>query len=307
MFFYVISVIFLIIGVCLILNLTPETVTEDLLSLITPKDSLSETVTNLRGNKKRHSIYKMLMKMKTALSVTGKARSFSLACFLSLVLFSLGVILSFIIDNVFLLPVLSIAFALIPFLYVANILSSFDKHTKEELETALSIITTSYLRSDDILSAVNENLRYIRPPLREVFSSFLGDATAVSSNTKKSLYNLKNKVDNEIFREWCDTLILCQDDRTLKDTLQPIVSKLTDVRIVNNELKTLLSAVRNEYLIMVGLVMGNIPLLYVLNKEWFNILLFSTAGKVTLGICGGVILITALLMIKFTKPIEYKR
>ena len=86
-----------------------------------------------------------------------------------------------------------------------------------------------------------------------------------------------------------------------------VVAKLTDVRIVNSELKTMLSSVRNEYWMMVALVVGNIPLLYLLNKDWFNTLMFSTPGKAVLGICGAVILITALFMLKFTKPIQYKR
>jgi hypothetical protein len=128
-----------------------------------------------------------------------------------------------------------------------------------------------------------------------------------SYTTLAAWANLKEKLDDEIFREWCDTHIACQDDRTLKDTLLPVVSKLTDVRIVNNELKGMLAAARNEYWVMVALVVGNIPLLYVLNKEWFHTLIYETSGKVVLGICGVVILVTALFMLKFTKPIEYKR
>ena len=307
MFFPIISSVLLIIGIALLMDFTPENVTDDLLAIITPKDSLREKVRAIRGNKKKHGIYKTLLKMKTALEVTGKSKQFSLACFLSLVGFAGGMILSLIIDNIFLLPVFSVTFGLLPFFYIAHTLSYYDKHTKEELETTLSIITTSYMRSDDILLSVRENLSYIKPPLREVFLSFVGDATAVTSNTKRALYNLKEKVDNEIFKEWCDTLIQCQDDRTLKDTLQPVVAKLTDVRIVNSELKTMLINARNEYLMMVFLVVGNIPLLYLLNKDWFHTLLFTTAGKAVLGVCGVVILITALFMMKYTKPIEYKR
>lgn len=307
MFFPIISSVFLIIGIALLMDFTPENVTNDLISIITPKDSLREKVRTMRGNKKKHGIYKTLLKMKTALEVTGKSKQFSLACFLSLVGFAGGMILSLIIDNIFLLPVFSVTFGLLPFFYIAHTLSYYDKHTKEELETTLSIITTSYMRSDDILLSVRENLSYIKPPLREVFLSFVGDATAVTSNTKRALYNLKEKVDNEIFKEWCDTLIQCQDDRTLKDTLQPVVAKLTDVRIVNSELKTMLINARNEYWMMVFLVVGNIPLLYLLNKDWFHTLLFTTAGKAVLGVCGVVILITALFMMKYTKPIEYKR
>ena len=307
MFFPIISSVLLIIGIALLMDFTPENVTDDLLAIITPKDSLREKVRAIRGNKKKHGIYKTLLKMKTALEVTGKSKQFSLACFLSLVGFAGGMILSLIIDNIFLLPVFSVTFGLLPFFYIAHTLSYYDKHTKEELETTLSIITTSYMRSDDILLSVRENLSYIKPPLREVFLSFVGDATAVTSNTKRALYNLKEKVDNEIFKEWCDTLIQCQDDRTLKDTLQPVVAKLTDVRIVNSELKTMLINARNEYWMMVFLVVGNIPLLYLLNKDWFHTLLFTTAGKAVLGVCGVVILITALFMMKYTKPIEYKR
>jgi len=129
----------------------------------------------------------------------------------------------------------------------------------------------------------------------------------ISSDTRAALRNMQERIDNDIFAEWCDTLIACQDDRTLKDTLLPIVSKLTDVRIVNNELKTMLDAVQKEYWTMVLLVVGNIPLIYALNKEWFNSLMFSTPGKLVLAICGMTIVITAMFMMKFTKPIEYRR
>ena len=93
----------------------------------------------------------------------------------------------------------------------------------------------------------------------------------------------------------------------MKDTLLPIVSKLTDVRIVNNELKTVLDAAKNEYLTMVLLVVGNIPLIYALNRDWFNSLMFTIPGKIVLSVCGMTILVTAGFMMNFTKPIEYRR
>jgi hypothetical protein len=58
---------------------------------------------------------------------------------------------------------------------------------------------------------------------------------------------------------------------------------------------------------MVILVIANIPLLYVLNKDWFRALMFTLPGKIVLAVCALVILITALLMMKYTRPIEYKR
>ena len=307
MIFSIISSLLLVIGIGILFGLTPERVTTDLLSVITPHDTLREQSRSLRENKKRHSIYEKLMKIKTALTVTGKAKQFSLICFLSVVLFVIGILLSVAIRNLFLLPTISIALALVPFIYTTNILSLYERTTKEELETTLSIISTSYIRNDDIVYAVQENIEYIKPPIKEVFKSFETEATLVSSDIKKALHHLKRKIDDEIFREWCDALIQCQDDRTLKDTLLPIVSKLTDVRVINNELKTMLQSAKNEYWMMVLLLISNLPILYMLNKDWFNTLVYETSGKAVLGICGVVILVTALFMIKFTKPVEYKR
>lgn len=307
MIFSIISSLLLVIGIGILFGLTPERVTTDLLSVITPHDTLREQSRSLRENKKRHSIYEKLMKIKTALTVTGKAKQFSLICFLSVVLFVIGILLSAAIKNLFLLPTISIALALVPFIYTTNILSLYERTTKEELETTLSIISTSYIRNDDIVYAVQENIEYIKPPIKDVFKSFETEATLVSSDIKKALHHLKRKIDDEIFREWCDALIQCQDDRTLKDTLLPIVSKLTDVRVINNELKTMLQSAKNEYWMMVLLLISNIPILYMLNKDWFNTLVYETSGKAVLGICGVVILVTALFMIKFTKPVEYKR
>ena len=42
-----------------------------------------------------------------------------------------------------------------------------------ELETALSVITTAYLRTENFQQAVEENVRYLHPPVQEVFQHFL--------------------------------------------------------------------------------------------------------------------------------------
>lgn len=201
----------------------------------------------------------IVMSVMSKLKHQDKNKSFPLVpCITSLVMVVVGCVAAIMLDNYFLIPIFSVAFATVPFLYVKNTLSAYDKHIKEEMETAISIITTSYMRSEDILNSVNENISYLKLPLKDIFQGFIGDALMVSSDTKKALKNLKGRIDNDIFSEWCDALIACQDDRTLKDTLLPIVEKLTDVGIVNNELKTMLSEVKKEYWAMVALVIGNI-------------------------------------------------
>lgn len=305
--FYLIGFLLLCAAIVFLLGLTPERITDDLMKFISPKQTLRDKVLIAKGKKKSRKLTVEVLHIKEALEATGKGAQFTVACAASFLLLVAGCIVAVVIDNFFLIPVLAIAFASLPFFYVKSTIAAYDRHVKEEMETALSIITTSYIRSDDILDAVQENITYLKPPIRGIFQSFLGDAMMISSDIKTALRNLKEKISDSIFEEWCDTLIACQDDRTLKDTLLPVVAKLTDVRIVNNELKTMLAEVKKEYWMMVFLVVGNIPLLYMLNKAWYEALVFSTLGKIVLALCGVVILITAMLMMKYTQPIEYRK
>lgn len=306
-FVYLICFLLLAVGAVLLLKLTPERITGDLMRFVSPKQTLRDKVLTRKGKKKSRKITVELRRIKDALEQTGKGNQFAVACAASLLLMIVGCVIAIMIDNPFLVPVFAIAFAMIPFIYAKRTVAYYDNHVKEELETALSIITTSYARTDDIVAAVKENIQYLKPPVKDIFAGFVAENMMISSDVKQSIRHLKEKVNNSIFAEWCETLVACQDDRTLKDTLMPIVTKLTDVRIVNNEIKGMLSSARIEYYMMAGMVVGNIPLLYFLNKDWFNALMFTTLGKLVLAICGLVIIVTAVLMLRFTKQIEYRK
>lgn len=304
---YIIGFLLLTVGTVFILKLTPDQISEDISAFFDKKQSLRDKALTARGQKRKNKLIAELEKTKRALEETGKEKQFSVACAAALLLVVTGCVIAIAIDNPFLIPVLAVAFAMIPFAYLKKTISIYETHVKEELETALSIVTTSYVRNDNIVQAVKENIEYLKPPVRGIFESFIAETTVISPDIRQAIRNLRDKIQNTIFEEWCDTLIACQSDRTLKDTLMPVVSKLTDVRLVNNSLKTMLAETRREYYIMVAMVLGNIPLLYCLNKDWYDALMFTTFGKIVLTVCGVVILFTLVKMIKYTKPVEYKR
>lgn len=306
-FVYLICFIVATIGIVCLLGLTPDNITGDIMRISTSEPTLKERVLLAKGKKKSRKLTAALTRIRDALNTTGKGNMFAVSCAASLLLMIVGCVLAIAIDNVFLIPVFALAFALIPFGYAKKTIKYYEEHIQEELETTLSIITTSYMRNDDIVTAVRENIDYLKPPVKDIFSGFIAENTLISANIKQSIKHLKEKINNNIFYEWCDTLIACQDDRTLKETLMPIVAKLTDVRLANGEIKAMLSAARVEYYMMAGMVVANIPLLYMLNKDWYNALMFTTLGKIVLAVCGMAILITYIFMTKFTKPIEYRK
>ncbi len=306
-FVYLICFLLLVVGTVFVLNLTPNRLTEDLSFLFNRKKSLRDRSLTATGKKKSRRITVELQKIRTALEETGKEKQLSVAIAASVILMIGGAVVAVLMHNPFLIPVLAVAFAMIPFAYLMRTIAVYDAQVKGELETALSIITTSYVRSDNIISAVSENIRHLKPPLRGIFESFVAESTTITPDVRVAIMHMRDKISDTIFEEWCDTLVSCQNDRTLKDTLMPVVSKLTDVRLVNNSLKTMLSEVRREYYMMVAMVVANIPLLYCLNKDWYNALMNTMFGKIVLAICGVVIVVTFFKMNKYTKPVEYKR
>lgn len=117
---------------------------------------------------------------------------------------------------------------------------------------------------------------------------------------------LKGKIENDVFMEWVDALKSCLYDRSLKTTLTPIVVKLSDMRIVNAELEYLVFEPRKEFITMVVLAVGNIPLLYFLNQSWYDTLMHTIPGQIMLAVTGAIIFVSTACVIKLTKPIEYR-
>ena len=191
-------------------------------------------------------------------------------------------------------PILGIGFSLAPIWYLRSTAASYKKHLNEELETAISIITTSYLRTEDLIRAVKENLPYINEPVKANFEAFVYEAEL-----------LKMKVPNRVFHEWCNILIQCQSDRSMKNTLPTIAQKFSDVRVVQSELEAMMQGPRREAITMMFLVVANVPLLYFLNEDWFHTLIFTTPGKIALAICAAIILFALTQIMKLSKPIEY--
>ena len=305
--FYIIGFLLLCIGIVITLHLTPSQIGTDFEALISGSQSLRKRAQSARGHYRKSKLITFLDKIKNALDDTGKGKYFGIACSVSLVLMIGGGVLGIAIGNPFLAPVLAIAFATIPFIYLVRTVDLYEAQIRLEMERGLSSITSSYIRTRNLQTAVEENIGRLKPPLKGMFETFLSETALISSDIRQAIEHLKEKINDTVFMEWCDALISCQQDHNLIDTLPPIVARLSDMRVVNTELKVMSAEHKREYWIMAGLVFANIPLLYWLNKDWFNALMYTTFGKVVLAIVGAVVLITAFLMMKYTKPVSYKR
>jgi hypothetical protein len=148
---------------------------------------------------------------------------------------------------------------------------------------------------------------YLNPPVCDVFRQFLAQTKVINADTRLALESIRYKIANDVYREWIDAVIACQEDKTLKTTLTPIISKLSDMRIVSAELDILLYEPMKEFITMAFLLVGTIPLMYFLNKSWFDTLLNTLIGKGVLAVSATALFISLAAVIRLTRPIEYKR
>ena len=303
-----IACIGMVTGFFILLRLSPMEFTDGVFRRLTSRPkSLKDEINELTHRKKKSFLRREIADTQNILKMTGREAKFPAICAMSLLLFVVGAAAAIVLGNFFLVPVLAVGMMFVPFWFIKLTASYYKKNIAAELETALSIITTAYLRNEDIQTAVEENLEYLNPPVKSVFAEFLARIQLVDPDVDAALQDLGTKIDNAVFREWGAALLACQHDRGLKTILTPIVAKLSDMRIVNGELENMVFEPRKEFIIMQVLVVGNIPLLYVLNSDWFKTLMHTAMGQIILAVCAGVIFVSTAFVIKLTQPIEYRR
>ena len=298
----------MIAGAFLIFRISPMNFTLGVFHRLTvgPR-SIRDEINEATQRKKPNFIRREILEAQTILKTTGKEDRFPMLCAASLLFFAMGAGIAIVLNNFLLIPVLATGMMFLPFWYIKLTAGHYKKDIAAELETALSIITTAYLRSEDLQTAVEENINYLNPPVHGVFRSFLTRIKHIDPDMDAALVDLKAAIDNEVWREWCAAVMACQTDRSLTSILTPIVCKLSDMRVVNAELENLVFGPRKEFITMAILVVLNIPLLYFLNKDWYATLMTTVPGKAVLAVCAAAIFLSFARVVKLTQPIEYRR
>lgn len=167
MILFLVSFAGLSAGCLLLLNVSPRELQQELSHTLTHLSSrqlaLGKRVRLAQHPKKLKGWRATIQEAKAILQQTGQANKMGIMAISSLALAILGAILGIILHIGWLAPVLAGGFALCPVWMVIFTSTFYKKRLHSELETALSIITTSYLRNENILAAVEENLPYLNP------------------------------------------------------------------------------------------------------------------------------------------------
>ena len=194
----------MITGAFLIFRISPMDFTLGVFRRLTagPK-SIRDEINETTHRKKPGLFRREISEAQTILQATGKEERFPVLCAASLMLFAVGAGIAIIMNNLLLVPVLAAGMMFLPFWYIKLTAGHYRKAVTAELETALSIITTAYLRSEDLQTAVEENINYLNPPVHGVFRSFLTRIKHIDPDMNAALAELKSAIDNEVWRGGC--------------------------------------------------------------------------------------------------------
>lgn len=308
----IISLVLIITGLFIKFSITPKSFVLDVINIINQfkgkhRDNLSEKIKKAKTIKKENYFEKLINETKEIMINNGNIGAFNKLIITSIVLCIIGIIISLLIDNIFVLPILMILFGLMPFYYIKIQNIVYKNEIKKELETALSSITSSYMRyNTTFLEAVKENINNINYPLKSVFQKFVITTEHINSNTKENLQQLKKAINNTTYQEWVDGIIASENDYNLKATLPNITNKFSDMRIINNELQTKMYEPLRNYMILVSLAILTVPLLYMFNSEAVISYLSNTLGKIELAIVFIVLIVITAKVFNELKPAEYR-
>ena len=274
-----IACIGMIAGLFMVLGISPAEMSDSIFSRLTAAPgSIRADINETTKRKKAGFFRREITEAQAVLAASGREGKFPMVCMASLVLFALGACIAILAGNAFLVPVLAIGFMLTPFWYVKLTAGGFKKDVAAELETALSVITTAYLRTENFQQAVEENVRYLHHPVQNVFQRFLTRIKHIDPDMDAALH-----------------------------ALTPIVSKLSDMRVVNGELENLVFGPRKEFVTMAILVLINIPLVRFINTDWYHTLVDTIPGQMVIAVCIAAVFVSFAFVVKLTQPIEYRR
>lgn len=293
-------------GLLIVSNLNLDSMATDMDKLMNPEIPIAKKAYKIQKKVKDGFLKSTLQEIKSMMIYMGQSNKFIVVCTISIILAVLGIIAAIAIGNPYLIPALFVGFLSLPFIFVRLYSHSYTKHLQSELELSLSQITTSYTRTDDIISAIEENINNINPPVHKVFEKFLNQVKFINPNIRQAIDEMEDEIDDDIFKEWCEALKRCNQNRTLKFLLQPIVNKYSTLRSISSSIAEAMFEIKFQFFIIVGIVYLNYPLLYFLNKDWYAVLSSTTQGFVTTGIIALATVVCTIILTFLTKPIKYK-
>lgn len=268
------------------------------------KKTISDTIDYYQG-KKGFYVVEEINGARAILNETGRGAEFTKTTITCVVMTAAGALLGAAMQSIIAAVALGAMFFMIPLWKLKLYKNKYRRYLNAQLESCTSLITTTYIRNNDICKAVEENINQLSPLVKPYFEDFLAESK-VNPGLKNCIRNLRDKINEPIFKEWCETLIRTIDNTEMKETLLPVANKYSVVKVVQDDLDTETYGALIEYIIMAAMCILAYPLVFLLNRDWFSYYR-TIAGHFVVGYTIIVLFFSIIRFISVLTPVEYKR
>ena len=214
-----------------------------------------------------------------------------------------GALLGAVFNNLPLAAVLAAAFPMTFTQYIKIRSLGYRSFLQMQIEASLGIITNAYIQCEDIRTALEESLERMEMPLKAILSDCANEIF-IGAYAVDAIAHMRAKVDNRFWKEWCDTLIQCQADRSLMVLLPPNIQQLAAVRQIQAEVDAQTAEIWRNHMVMCLIAVGAVPLVRLLNYDWYVLLTTSTAGKIAIALCYAIVFAATVVAARINKPIS---
>lgn len=169
------------------------------------------------------------------------------------------------------------------------------------LASSMMILSNSYLVTGDFITTVQDNISLLEYP--KPFRDFLTYASLMDNDVKSALRRMENSVNNPYFSQWVDSLILAQDDRSLRYVSVTVVATFHDALQAQEESDAAMYAVWREYIITLCLIFS-VPLIFKLVMyDAYLTMTTSFAGQSLMMLLLAAVVFSVFKAIKINKPL----
>ncbi len=222
----------------------------------------------------------------------------------SVILAALGLLAGIWMDNLLAAIVLAIGLAALPLVVIFFRTGEYTRALAEKMETAMSILTNTYVQTGDFIGSVESNIQLVPAPLDGIFRRFLTETRLIDSSQERALSNLREQINNRHWQDWCSILIQCTHDRQLRFALPGIVERLGETRRIQMEVDTAFQKHFGDYVLTVLMILGSIPLMGMMMPQWYDMLMHTLPGKITLAVVLAAVLFTGFWVSRINRPIK---
>ena len=247
------------------------------------------------------------MNAQQMLDAAGMSEQVSTYKWLAVILAFLGFAFGLVIENTLAAIVMGAGLAIAPLAIIRIRTGEYFRSLHAKLEIGMGIVTNAYIQSGDLVGTIQTSLHLLPSPLDDIFGRFLVETQFIDANLVRAIEQMRDRIDNRYWRDWCSVLIQCQHDRQLRFALPGIVERLGEMRRAQMEVDTTIRKHFGDYIITVMIVLGSIPLMGFMMPDWYDMLMHTLPGKITLSVILFAVLSTAIWVARINQPMDLEK